>query len=492
LTPGKDARAAYPTRLLVFASIGTFLALSACFAFFGPRIPVADGTGWDGQAYAAMAEDFSGTLHSKRLTTYHLARFFPSIFVGGILAASGIHPAVAAIVNTFALANLVLLVVAAALWQQTCTHAGFKATTTWLGFVFLFVNFTSLRDAYFYPVATDYFAFFFGISALWCYVRSRRLMLWLVTVASFFTWPSAFLVNAALLAFPISGIKREPLPEPSASLRAADRGLRFSGFVLFAAIAYYIAYIDPQPPHLPGALTIDRALLPISFALCLAYAAWLARSASVLPVLRIRAVSLTGVLAFAGAFALHLFVEAWLSQYASAAAPAPSMFVLISRWLVETSIARPLLFAVAHVIWWGPWVVLFIAWLPRVFHFSGRYPGLHVCVFLFAAFFFGSESRFSSYFVPMAVFALCGAIDQRAGEIRNVHLWLIFIVALLFSRFWLPMFSGPYATPLEFPAQLYLMHFGPFMGTAGYLLGIFQVALAVFVVTWVFGYGRRA
>lgn len=220
-------------------------------------------------------------------------------------------------------------------------------------------------------------------------------------------------------------------------------------------------------------------------AISVAYVAWLARSASLLPLLSWQQLSVAGALAFAAAMAVFLAVQSWLSNHAGAPMPEGySMFTSNLRGLVDTSVARPALFGVAHVVFWGPWILLFMAWLPRVFAFSKQHLALYLCISLFAVFLLVSESRIATYFLPMAVFALCGAIDRHERGISMPGTVVIFVLSLAYSRFWLPMASGPYGNLLEFPAQLYLLHFGPRMGTTGYFLGLAQTIVAALVLSW--------
>lgn len=105
--------------------------------------------------------------------------------------------------------------------------------------MFLFFSFNSLRD--------PYFALFLSLLSLCFHLQRRQAMLFLATVAALFTWPAAFLANAALLAFPW---RPDPACVPPVSptwAGSSDHILRLAGIGAYAVLSVHFVYQSPQP-----------------------------------------------------------------------------------------------------------------------------------------------------------------------------------------------------------------------------------------------------
>ena len=60
----------------------------ACYAlwalFFGERIPVRGGLGWDGEIYYFISQDFFQYLKGRGFDGYYIQRIVPSLIVKGM------------------------------------------------------------------------------------------------------------------------------------------------------------------------------------------------------------------------------------------------------------------------------------------------------------------------------------------------------------------------------------------------------------------------
>jgi hypothetical protein len=146
------------------------------------------------------------------------------------------------------------------------------------------------------------------------------------------------------------------------------------------------------------------------------------------------------------------------------------------------TVAKPGVFLVAHVAYFGPWLLLAaMLWKPicRLIHQQGV--GLTLAVL--AGFLHGldSESRHAIYLAPMLVPFLAKATDSLGWK-TNAYAGLA-IVSALASKVWLTI-KGPFLDNAFFyPDQLYWMQHGPFMTHAMYLA---QGAAVIAAGTWIY------
>src|SRR6185295_14699796 len=131
---------------------------------------------------------------------------------------------------------------------------------------------------------------------------------------------------------------------------------------------------------------------------------------------------------------------------------------------------RPLLFLVAHVVYYGPIVLLLvILWKPfcRAIHKQGL--GLTLFILVNMPLTLTSESRGSISVLPFFVTFLVVASEKL--QWRTSYYWTIGAIALVFSKVWFTM-NNPTVEGeiLKFPAQNLFMNIGPWMANIPYVI----------------------
>src|SRR5262245_53813767 len=247
-TPGCAAARFFP--LLKFLA-GMLALYYSAYALWGARIPVANGFGWDGQLYAAFAQDFFGMLRRHGVDSYHTNRLLPSFIIWCIGTLFGINLTIPAnVIWAFHVYNGTLLVVGALIWSRIARWVSMNFAIGLIGFMSLFVNWAVIEFYPFYAVLTDVTALFLGITAALAVVERRYFLLTGVAFTASFAWNAIFPFCSLLVLFSRPG--EVPLCHrwmPAAAVAAA------------ILIAIILALSGFQPI---GEAEISNLALPIS------------------------------------------------------------------------------------------------------------------------------------------------------------------------------------------------------------------------------------
>jgi hypothetical protein len=157
---------------------------------------------------------------------------------------------------------------------------------------------------------------------------------------------------------------------------------------------------------------------------------------------------------------------------------------------IFTGSAFPGISLLAHVVYWGPGILLVILLWPKVAD-AARELGtgfvamlaLGVCLSIF------SESRTITAYIPGFILALTLALS-RIEHLRQWGFVACAVLCVLFSKVWMQMaapdrfFDGQGMRPL----QRYFMNFGPWISPQAYVWqGLAILAASVVLIGWLYG-----
>jgi hypothetical protein len=227
-----------------------------------------------------------------------------------------------------------------------------------------------------------------------------------------------------------------------------------------------------------------ESLLPLSYAIvaCYVFAGlfmlWnsprLFRPAYWLPGFRVHV-----LLVIAGLFMGSSVVKSWLSGVEMSA-----QFVF--RNIILSAIQAPGIFLVAHVVYFGPIVVVALLYWRQASELIRDYGGgLLLITSLALLFSLMSESRTIINFFPIFVMVSVGALDKQ-GDLSGKKVLLFALLSLFMSRIWLQISDNH--------DLYYFMNFGPWMGRRIYYIFLVITVLATGLVYMLFKYrsGERA
>ncbi len=457
-------------------------AYSLAAIFGGEVLSVNNGFGWDGTTYAAIAKDFPGQVFGHQLDSYRVQRIFPSGAVHYGLRLLGLSPADDAhILRGFQVLNMLLLIAGVYAWNGIAARLRLSARGTWLGFVAIYVNFAVLKMTFYSPVLTDTTALAAGMFLLYGYLAGHTWLVWIVSLVGAFSWPLILPMAFVLLAFPRSAV--EPAVETG---RVAARWWIAGGLAVTLTAAWRVYAVGQT---IDGAEPIWYLLVPLAAMLLCAYlaaAAWwlmdhdaVARLRHVFNQSRPQA-ALTALSLAAAVVLLRATV------FVPSGAPGYTLKQFLCAILVS-SVAKPGVFLVAHVVYFGPIVLATVFLWPQVCERIRR-QGLAMVLLAGAAVLLSvaSESRQLLSFLPFAAAFAVQAIDDLPRQ--RWHDLVFLATGLVVSKCWLPLNGGPPSgNLLEFPDQLYFMNQGPWMSNVAYVV---QGAI-VLVLAAVFGWMYR-
>ena len=478
------------------AMFALVVAAALASAALGERVRLHEGFGFEGHSvYRPIVEDLPGHLREGKIDSYSIQRVLPFAVAHVTLRALGQPLRGGRILRFFAAWNLLVLGLAVGVWLLVAADHGLSPVGRWLGFLGLFASFAVAKLAFYYPVNIDPTALLVGLAGLLFYRRGSTAGLLLVSLAGLLVWPTTLPVHALLLLLP-AGTRWPDAGRPQPATRALVGVLALAVVAVFARTWLFT---DRRPD--PGIAPAVEWALPIAL---LAVAAWIAlglgplvgriplRPGAWWPTVR------SGLEARALA-SVGLLAAAYVVLTRVVAAPGPPRLTateFLTAYVNFGATTRPLQFLVAHVVYFGPIVLVAVLLWPDVarrLHALGA--GL-VAVAVYAVLMgVNAESRHLTNVLPVIVLPTVMALEARRPS--RAALAVLAASALAFSKAWLPInrlaaaLGAPMADfPLgagdfqAFPAQLYFMSFGPWMSNGMLLL---QGALAAILGAWLAG-----
>lgn len=470
-----------PTSLAASRATDTVLMATVCvlagvvavtWGQAGELIAARDGIGYDGAVYAGVVRAPGEWLAEATISHHRVQRVLPSLVVHLVLRPLGLHESTTAIIVAFQVLNFGMMAVGAAVWTSIARRLDLSRPAAWFGFVALVGNYALLKFAGYYPVLTDTAGWFLGLCLLWAAVHRRRTALLLVSVAAAFTWPTVLYSGLVLFA------ASRPTSVGHASRRWSAAGAAIlAGAVSVSALVAWQCGTDCVAPIMTE--TTVEELLPVSVAVL---ATWiflatrpLLQHLQVSPLLRAIDVP-RAVVAVAVLLGVSL-MQARLSQ--------PSELTLL-RTLQNISlgsIAKPAGFVVAGTTFFGPALLLTIAWWRRVVPRLAEHGPVLVAVMVgYVVLAVDLEARKFMNVWPFVAAFTAAAVDRVGWRGRQVA-WFA-VLSLVASRVWLPLNHGELTGDrLAYPDQLYFMSMGPRMSPLSFLL-MLGVSVVIGALLW--------
>ena len=453
------------------------------------RLTFNNGLGWDGAVYASWVRDFYQSIFVRGVPDYYAHRILPSAIVHYCMRALGVPLADRNIILSFDIYNLSLLLLSTYLWGRIADKLQIRNQGKWLGFCFLFLNYAILKNNFYHSVLTDTSAFALGIIMFYCFITGNRIGLIAIMLAGGFTWPTVLPMAALLYVFPY-----QPLRVKDESTAAPPRyKLRIvfaSGVCIFVFIGY--AYLL-QPDRfakwlqiLGWGLRVNTSVLYLSvlavilylfFSLLTAADRRLFDPAYILQAIRWKRVAVA-VVAWA-------IVKLAVGQLASGEVISWD----VNGFVVQTflsSVTEPSIFLVAHVIYYGPAILLLVfLWNPFCRSIVDFGPGLRLFMILNVILSINPQSRYQINIVTTFIIVLVRMLDRRGLQYLSTPFWAL--LCLFYSKFWYIFNSGPQVydgmeSLLRFPLQHYFMNSGPWMSHEMYLVQGGVVALTAIML----------
>ena len=187
------------------------------------------------------------------IDAYYVRRILPSAVVYYTLSGLSIEKTHDNVIACFGAWNALIAALVAFLWCLCADRLELGRPAKLLGLFALLVNFAVLKNAFYFPVLTDVFAYGFGAALLYFWLSRKTAALAVVTFLSAFTWPTALLPGVILILFPRGHIPlaRRPLSFREDSRRATVLKLAAAAAPALVLLAYlvHLRANDYRPPE---------------------------------------------------------------------------------------------------------------------------------------------------------------------------------------------------------------------------------------------------
>lgn len=353
-------------RLQNWALCGLILTVGLVLTLVSERISVTHGLGFDGAEYGYWAMHFDKVLSREiPVSPYRMFRIFPSGLAYAALRLTGAAPVPENVIRFFQAYNLLLLGIAALAWGGIADASGLSARGKLLGFLGLFGNHAILKYNFYYPVLTDTSAYALALISLYAYLRNFLPLLATAAVVGAFCWPTLLVFDAILLLFP----RRDHVVGKGGGWVCLLPACLATGTFLFLALRYQI-----QTPWYPLSVAVVAAY--IFFGL------WFLCEDPffVQPRNMVRSLSISHLGLFALVVAVFILVRELATVKAGGGPYAhfnSSILTMIGAYIEGTCIPLstrfPGEFIVAHVLYFGPLLLLTACFPHRTARVAGRF-----------------------------------------------------------------------------------------------------------------------
>ncbi|MCS6796686.1 MAG: hypothetical protein NZ516_12085 [Raineya sp.] len=475
--------------LLLMFSLVT--ALIFVFSHLNDRITIGNGLGFDGQTYGYYVKENI----SKNINAYYAHRILPSLVIKYFFQIFHIIPSDKNIVEAFNVLNLILLFSSIILVFKTCMFLQMQLEQLYFTFTLVFFNYFTLKMTPFYPVLTDYFAFFLSTLIIYAYVSNNIILGIIGVIAGFFTFPTLAPVSFVLWFIG----KREKESNNKVLIIFSnwiknEKIIFFSIFlfvlIYFGIVFFYVLFkeIKGDEPFFSNMEPLNKSyaiFTAIVTAFLLFFAVYYLFKYidfdRIIRILKINfVISLVTII-------LIIVMEIFLTIFViNKQLKSPTDLRNFMAVVIVQSFQKPFLSVISHVWNWGLVVVLGIIYykknLQRALNLGLGFLfviSIHIPLLLLI-----SETRLLIVLLPMLAILISLNIDKHILKNKK-FLAVHTLICLVFSRFWIT-FDDLMTTYSNLHTRFDSWYFnmgGPWTTEKGYLT-IMPIALLLFVIYW--------
>lgn len=459
----------------------TFLIM--LHTYWGEKIPLKAGAGWDGVQYRELVLHFDRMYLNGEVDAYHMHRILPFALSHGVLRCTGLPFTAENAMLVTVVVNQVVLLLTMLVFFRISSLRRWSVATELIGFAAAFWNVAVLKVFGYYPFLTDELALLLSFLAAYHYFSRQYGWLLVDGLLAMITWPALSLVVWLLLVFP------QKASAEQASDFSVGRWLRWAGVIcfppIFLAFIYYkvrvhegISFADMftlRPPLNIWWTLLAVAVVPVFYWFALKPLQSLRLSLSGKSLLRI----CVGALIFILLYQLTAY-----GSMNTGFTPAKEL-----AQMAQLPASDVLIFLETPFIYWGPFALLLIWNWPTICRktLKEESTGLVLVLFFFLFFLLDIETRKHVMFFPFLLVLLMDVVKQQSWSSKGM--WLFVGTSLLMAAWWYPwnvegMFealnSNQVAQYLQFPAQRYFMFQGLAQSREVYAVALIVEMLVLF------------
>lgn len=455
-----------------------------------------DGTGFDGEFYRRVMENFSEDFFSSGYDAFRVQRIFPFFVLHYAFESLHVSPMHANLMHALLALHLGNLLLQILFFFKLSKILHWKNSTLMVLLACFFFCFPTLKGCGYEPFQTDAFAVTLSLVSFVLFLFGKTFLSLAVGFLGIVTWPTVTLQAILLICFD------KPLPSSHSSKFSFAKHFP-PVYGCLAVLSILLVEVTHHGGVLQNLMMRDSNFVLTGFSL-LAIVVFLRALLGFAPE--------CGKLSFAnlvGAFTscrckvllfsifVWMAVKFYLSLHTNEEVfSSNSLFALQILW---RPLKYPLIPVVGHVAFFGIFPVLVLL-LFRQFseEFISRSAGFAMLFLGFLVLSLDSESRHLASFVPVLLLPLGKALNRL--DLKPARAFSLVFLQLALSHFYLPINTGLLPGQLQSgnfnlpESQRYFMNFGAYMNLESYLIWMAVSALSFVAVIWIlnpFGKSRR-
>lgn len=475
------------------------LSGSLCFCIvsmlFFEIIPVGNGLGWDGTVYYNASIDFEQKFLNRQMTSYFFQRSFPAMltyyllksvtyFVSilGLSTANIYTPS--SVLSCFFLWNTIAILGSNCFLFKIYNKFEFDKKVQIVCFLLFNLNYPVAKFFSYYPLLTDYLAFFMALAIFYAYLYGRQVLLFFLFLIGCFIFPTLFIVSAILFVFPYRASEANIFAHIYTKYVSKYIGILYI-LVTLLALAYFIfktraILIDYENSNytLPlGQSPIDVLLFPLSVLLACAYIVCLvyfAYQKKILPKLLGNFRFFNLLLVTFCYISISLIIKSYFTE-------AGFTIYGFRNNIIIQSIKQPLVFYFCHFFYLGLSVILPFIYYKKWEEIEKKMGiGSMFVIIVHFLLMIGSETRQFITILPFMV-VYSGLLLKLFFTVDNKVILVIGFLSFFISTVWLPI-NISHVINREGMPYLYAIHQGPWMpANFYYIIAPFCIVVTLFL-----------
>ena len=454
--------------------------------FWGEKI-LEIGIFGDEVDYRNIARDFPAEIFEKGQKNFRLQRILPSFLIYyGVKFLNQPHND-QTLIFAFGICSVFVITLSSWIWCLIADLLHISQKGKWIGFLALFLNYPILKQAFYNPVSTDYFAYLLGFLLLFFYLSDNFFGIYISSLFAVFCWPTLTYISVILCAFPREK-KGQSNEAPVKLYLNYWVALAVAGYLFYRMQYWFGEYAEPSFATGIFSTGTNHPIVPLlsfskGLSLCYVFfglAILLNTQKIFSPHYVLQNISVLRPLILV----LFLFGIRFFLYHVSVKKYSVYSFMYLLKDTLGTSVMAPMLFLLSHIVFYGPFIILLVLFwgqTARLIQEQGL--GLIICCAICIVLSLNSESRKIINFYPFFIPFLIKILDDMRWP--SFYYAFLTILSLFASKFWLTVHNKPWeGESLAFPKQNYFMHYGPWMNSQMYQIQG-AIVLAFFVVLFV-------
>jgi len=409
----------------------------------GDLIEENNGLGSDGWWYCQFARELPKWLNSSdpahQIPYERLQRILPSAAVWAAFQALDItEPSDAQIVKAFRWLNALSLAVSVLLWQLVGNRLDLQWPGRWFGFLAIFASCGFAKWLWYYPVLTDVATLPLAMLLLLAFLRRSLVFMAIVTI------PGSFVCSTlSFWSMPLFLCLTAVRPRPAGAAEQWKVNLITAVCVMIGVAAIIQIQFFTEFPRVTYKLKTQMQLLPLSILAAAAYLWFAGRplvawKPFVRPRLLARAFFTPGMAVWIGVtLSIKAISEMIMPGSSSQSTQSTLGLVFGDQFSIfGRGTVLPLWFMVAHVLYFGPVVlVCVLRWKELCRRFGEQ--GLAMLLFTGMIVVLGLDSESRHLYVGLPFLVAFAAKEIEELRPRRIFWWSFAALTLAFSASWL-------------------------------------------------------